>query len=100
MGTLATAGGGAGSTAAAFAGTIGMILLYWLPSLIGWRRRVPGLGQVVIWNFFAFFFVVPWVAALILAFREPVSRTTAGSRPPALPAAPSPPPRPGAPQRG
>jgi hypothetical protein len=99
MGTLA-AGTQPGGTVGAFAVTIAGIFLYWLPSLIAWRRRVPGLGQVVIWNFFTFFFVFPWVIALILAFREPLSRTAAASHPPAPPPAPPPPPHPRAQQRG
>ena len=83
MGALATAGMQPGGTVGAFAFTIAGILLYWLPSLIGWRRRVPGLGQIVIVNLFAFFFLIPWVIALVMAFRDPrpqppVSRSAAG----------------------
>lgn len=47
------------------------ILLYWLPTIIGSLRRVPALGQVVVWNFFAFFLFVPWIVAMSLAWREP-----------------------------
>jgi len=100
MGALAAAGTGPGGTAGAFVITIAGIALYWLPSLIAWRRRVPGLGQVVIVNVFAFFFLVPWIIALVMAFRPPVSRTAAGSHPPAPRAGNPPPPAPGARQRG
>jgi hypothetical protein len=69
---ILAAGGnaGGGSTLGSLALAVALIALYWLPSFIAWRRHVQGIGQVVIVNFFAFFFLVPWVIALVMAFRH------------------------------
>jgi hypothetical protein len=53
---------------------VGGLLIYWTPTIVAWRRRVPNLGSVAVVNFFSFFLLVPWVIALAMAAR---------SRPPA-----------------
>lgn len=44
--------------------------LYLLPALIGWRRRVPDLGAVVVINLLLGWTLIGWAVALALALRS------------------------------
>ena len=49
-----------------------MFAFYWMPSIIAafrWRD-LPNPGGVLIINFFAWFFIFPWVIALVMAVRS------------------------------
>jgi hypothetical protein len=79
---------------------IGAFILYWLPSIIASRRKVPDIGPVVVLNLFGFTSIL-WIVALVLAMRDP--KPAAPQFPPMPPApygyipAPAPPVQPAAP---
>ena len=47
-----------------------LVALYWLPTIIARRRRVPALSQVAVVNLLAGWTVIGWVIALVLSLRE------------------------------
>jgi hypothetical protein len=68
------------------------IALYWLPTIIARHRNVRGLGQVVLVNLFFGLTIVGWVAALVMAYREPRPRVAPAIPPgPQRPIPPAPP---------
>lgn len=42
-------------------------IIYWLPALIAWGRRVRNQAQVTIVNLFLGWTVIGWIAALVMA---------------------------------
>jgi hypothetical protein len=61
--------------------TLGMILavlgLYWLPSIVGYFRHVPGLFTVVVTNALLGWTVVGWLISLAMVLRVPGGRQLA-----------------------
>jgi T4 superinfection immunity protein len=54
-------------------GLLGLVVafgLYFLPSIVAARRRVPNLGSVLVINFFLGWTLVGWVVALAMAVRS------------------------------
>jgi hypothetical protein len=47
-----------------------LIILYWMPSLIAWYRKVGNLGSIIALNFFGFVLGIGWVAALAWALKD------------------------------
>jgi T4 superinfection immunity protein len=45
--------------------------LYFAPSIVAGRRRVPSVGSVLIINLFLGWTLVGWIVALAMAFRDP-----------------------------
>jgi Superinfection immunity protein len=43
---------------------IGVLGLYWLPSIVGWRRQQPDLFTVVVVNALLGWTLIGWVVAL------------------------------------
>jgi Superinfection immunity protein len=67
---------GAGNAAKAAPGVIlviilvvGLIALYWLPTIAAYRRHVPSAASVLIINLFLGWTLIGWVVALAMAFR-------------------------------
>jgi hypothetical protein len=58
--------------------TLALILavlgMYWLPSIVGYRRHVPGIVSVVITNALLGWTVVGWLVSLSMALRVPDAR--------------------------
>jgi len=55
------------------AGLFGLILivgLYFLPSIIGYIRKVPNIGSIIVINFFLGWTLIGWVIALAMAARS------------------------------
>jgi hypothetical protein len=44
--------------------------VYMLPTIIGWRRRVPHLGSIAVINIFLGWTFIGWVVALAMAVRS------------------------------
>jgi len=62
------AGSSGGSAALGAIVWIIAIAAYWAPTIVALCRRPhPDLGPVIVWNFFAFFFLFPWIIALVKA---------------------------------
>ena len=57
-----------------------VLALYWLPSIVGFRRRSPDLVRVVVTNALLGWTVVGWLVAMVLAAR---TQAAALSKPPA-----------------
>jgi len=55
-----------------------LLFVYFLPSLIAGRRKVPNAGSVFVLNLFLGWTLIGWVIALSMAVRT----VPAGSRPP------------------
>jgi hypothetical protein len=53
-----------------FFGTIGLAI-YFVPSIVGFVRRVPNRGVLVAVNAFLGWTLVGWIAAMVLALRPP-----------------------------
>jgi hypothetical protein len=53
---------------------VALFLAYWAPAVVALVRRVPNLAQIIAVNFFAFFFLIPWVVALVWALKPAESR--------------------------
>ena len=70
--TTAAASGGAnpGAIIGGVLGGLVAVFLYWLPTFIGWRRRVPNLGSIAVINFFGFALGVGWIVAMAMAARS------------------------------
>ena len=49
---------------ATFVLVIGVLGLYWLPSIVGWRRQQPDLFTVVVVNALLGWTLIGWVIAL------------------------------------
>jgi hypothetical protein len=64
------------SAALQIAATLGAVILYFLPSLIGALRRVRGLGSVIVVNVFLGWTVIGWVVALAMACRSTKPQVT------------------------
>ena len=45
--------------------------LYWLPSIVGYYRRVPGIFSVVVTNALLGWTVIGWLVSLVMALRAP-----------------------------
>jgi hypothetical protein len=52
------------------AGILAVIGLYWVPTIVAWRRRVANLGSIAVINFFGFALGVGWIVALAMAVRD------------------------------
>jgi Superinfection immunity protein len=50
-----------------------VLALYWLPSIVGYRRRSADLIRVVVTNALLGWTVVGWLVALVLAARTPAT---------------------------
>ena len=59
----------AGGVAAGLA-VAAFIVLYFLPVIVAWRRRIPNVSAVVIIDLFLGWTFVGWVIALVLACQE------------------------------
>ena len=46
-----------------------LVALYFLPTVVAFRRRVPNVVQVALVNFFFGWSVIGWIIALIMAVR-------------------------------
>jgi hypothetical protein len=57
----------------------GLIAFYWLPTIIGRRRHVPALSQVVVVNLLLGWTLIGWAVALVLSLREIAPAATRGS---------------------
>lgn len=44
--------------------------LYFLPTIVAWRRKVPNVGSVAVINIFLGWTFVGWVVALAMAARS------------------------------
>jgi hypothetical protein len=59
----------------ALVGTVALILLvlalYWLPSIIGYLRHVPGIVSLVVTNALLGWTGVGWLVSLTMALRAP-----------------------------
>jgi hypothetical protein len=60
----------AGQTALDYFLFIWLIVAYWVPTIVAWRRNIRGFGQVVVVNFFLGWTFVGWVIALAMAYRQ------------------------------
>ena len=69
MNTLANSAGGVAGAIFGIIGYIVLVILYWVPSIVAWRRRVPNLGSIIVLNVFGFLFVT-WIIALAMAVRS------------------------------
>ena len=69
MNTLAASGTSVTSVIGTIDGVIGLVALYWLPSIFALMRRVPAWGQVVVVNLFLGWTFIGWIVALVMAFR-------------------------------
>jgi len=47
-----------------------LILLWWLPSIVGYWRHVPNQGSVLVINAFLAWTIIGWVVALAMACRS------------------------------
>lgn len=47
-----------------------LMALYFLPSIIGYKRQVPDIGSVIVINLFLGWTLIGWVVALALAARS------------------------------
>ena len=61
-----------------------VVLLYFLPTIIASKRRVPNQGTVFVVNFFLGWTFIGWIVALAQAMKDPSS----GPVTPALPVVP------------
>jgi hypothetical protein len=59
-----------GNPLVGFVVIIASVALYWMPSLVAWRRGARNLGSVIVVNFFGFLFVT-WIVALAMALADP-----------------------------
>lgn len=51
---------------------LGVIVgMYFLPSIVAWRRHVPNVGSVAIVNTFLGWSLIGWVVAMAMAARDP-----------------------------
>jgi hypothetical protein len=50
-----------------------VLSLYWLPSIVGYFRHVPGLFAVVVTNALLGWTIVGWLVSLSMALRMPDS---------------------------
>lgn len=69
-----SAGGGTASIIITLVIILAAIALYWVPTFVAYGRKVPNVGSIVVWNFFGFFFFVPWIVALAKALADPARR--------------------------
>lgn len=51
-------------------GFILVVVVYFLPSIIGYMRKVPNIGSVFVINFFLGWSLIGWVVALAMAARS------------------------------
>jgi Superinfection immunity protein len=75
---LASAGTGGVSAPAVVVIWVVLVAAYWAPTIIAPVRKVRGIGQVVIVNFFLGWTLIGWVVALVMAFRHVPAATEAG----------------------
>lgn len=47
-----------------------VLLMYWLPSIVGYHRRAPGIVSVVVTNALLGWTIVGWLAAMAMATRS------------------------------
>jgi Superinfection immunity protein len=77
MNALAAAGSSGGNVALALLLWAGLILGYFIPTIVAMVRHVPNKGSVIVINVFLGWTIVGWVVALAMAVRtrpEPVTR--------------------------
>jgi hypothetical protein len=67
--SAAAAGSSAGGTILGFTLLSAMVIAYWVPTFVALARHVPNKWQIATVNFFAFFFLFPWVVALVWALK-------------------------------
>ena len=66
---LAASGTSATSVIGTIAGTIGIVIAYWVPTIVAFTRHVPAKAQVVVVNLLLGWTVIGWIVALVMAFR-------------------------------
>jgi DNA-binding transcriptional regulator of glucitol operon len=59
-----------GSAALGIIVWIVVIAVYWAPTITSAIRHLPDTGTVAVWNFFGWFFLVPWIVAMAKAARS------------------------------
>jgi len=47
------------------------VALYFLPSIVGWRRHICNIRPLVVLNLLGGWCLLAWVAALVVAIRNP-----------------------------
>jgi len=52
-----------------------VLLMYWLPSIVGYRRHSPDIVTVVVTNALLGWTIVGWLIAMFLAARGPAPAT-------------------------
>ena len=55
-------------------GLVVVLVLYFLPSIVGAVRKVPNIGSVIVINVFLGWTFVGWVVALAMAVRSVPAR--------------------------
>lgn len=61
-----------------FLGAAAALYVYFLPSLIAEKRKLPKTQAVFVWNLAAGWLILPWIIALVLAYTmDPVPQSTA-----------------------
>ena len=79
MNTLASSAGGVGGTIGGILFWIVLVVAYWVPTIVAWRRHIPAKAQVLVVNLFLGWTFIGWVVALVMALRtvpaEPVTPT-------------------------
>lgn len=61
-----------------FLATAAALYVYFLPSLIAEKRKLPRTQALFVWNLAAGWLIIPWVIALVLAYKmDPMPQTTA-----------------------
>jgi Superinfection immunity protein len=69
MNTLANSAGGVAGAIFGTLGYIALVIAYWVPTIVAWRRHVPAKGQVLVVNLFLGWTFIGWVIALVMALR-------------------------------
>lgn len=80
--TAAANGSSVGGMVGSLAFAVGIVALYWLPTLIAWRRRVPNLVSIMIVNVLLGWTVIAWIVCLAWAcksLKPPVPGNGAGA---------------------